>query len=587
MLSQGVALGTGSLKIALNTFSLWKNPTPPSHVGLQLPVEILQKIFLLLAEPYASEGGNSPARPHWIAITHVCRYWRSAALGLHELWSSITPGLSISWSLAMMERSAPLPVRIDIHVSSSHTNGLHPLAASELLFAASRIRTLRLVGLRADILRVLDRLRSPSPLESLDLCVIDSGQAVDLPETLFGGKAPHFRRLTFACDAHIRAPRWLLAGITHFTTGADVALPGLLDALREMPQLEMLRIPHCRAVWEEEDAEMPPTPRVVLPRLSLLSFRDTTPRRFIILSAHIDAPPTLRRHFFWRAWAVPSWDRWANMLAGMRTPTPTGADIIPRDSAPGSDDGDLRVVRVIGGPARGSFEVWSRTGSEGANTSTAARDDALFLFHIDWRHSPVDPHGGGSLLDHSSPFFHLAGLCAHLRATRVEDLTVASESASPDAGGREKNAPEGVASEAPDVAAHWQALLAALPSVRTLRLHRGGPACVSVLRVLASSANSLLPDLQKIFVVQNTVRYAAARSDGAVLWNFKRLAGNGTAMISTHEPAHANVGAELVAVVKGRYGLEVVLVGCEVDDEALDALRKRAQVDIGDEWVYV
>ncbi|KAH8977656.1 hypothetical protein EDB86DRAFT_1075203 [Lactarius hatsudake] len=588
MFSQGVTLGTGSLKIALNTFSLWKSPTPPSHVGLQLPVEILQKIFLLLAELYASEGGNPPARPHWIAMTHVCRYWRSAALGLHELWSSITPGLSISWSLAMMERSAPLPVRIDIHLSSSHTNGLHPLAASELLFAASRIRTLRLVGLRADILRVLGRLRSPSPLESLDLCVVDSGQAVDLPEALFGGKAPHFRRLTFACDAHIRAPHWLLAGITHFTTGADVALPELLDVLRAMPQLEMLHIPHCRAVWEEEDAEMPPTPRVVLPRLSLLSFRDTTPRRFIILSAHIDAPPTLRRHFFWRAWAVPSWDRWANMLAGMCTPTPTGADIIPRDSAPGSDDGDLRVVRVIGGPARGSFEVWSRTGSERANTSTAARDDALFLFHIDWRRSPVDPHGGGSLLDHSSPFFHLAGLCAHLRTTRVEDLTVASESASPDADGREKNAPEGVASETPDVAAHWQALLAALPSVRTLRLHRGGPACVSVLRVLASSANTLLPDLQKIFVIQNTVRYAAARSGGALSWNFKRLAGNGTAVIRTHhEPTHANVGAELVAVVKGRYGLEVVLVGCEVDDEALEALRKRAQVDIGDEWVYV
>ncbi len=48
----------------------------------------------------------------------------------------------------------------------------------------------------------------------------------------------------------------------------------------------------------------------------------------MILSARIDAPPTLRRHFFWRAWAVSSWDRWASMLAGMRAPTPTGAVII-------------------------------------------------------------------------------------------------------------------------------------------------------------------------------------------------------------------------------------------------------------------
>lgn len=560
------------------------------HVALQLPVEILQNIFLLLAEQHAFErvpNFNPTARPDWIAITHVCRYWRSAALGLRELWSSITPGLSISWSQAMMERSAPLPVRINIRISTTSTDGLHPLAASELLFAASRIRTLRLAGLRADILRVLDRLRSPSPLESLDLCIVDSGQTVDLPEALFGGKAPHFRRLTFASDACIRAPRWLLASITNFTTSAEFSLPDLLDTLRAMPQLEALHVAHCRAVWDEEDAEMPPPARVTLPSLSLLSFRDTTPRRFMILSARIDAPPTLRRHFFWRSWAVPSWDRWATMLAGLRAPTVTGAVIIPRDSAPGASDGDLRVARVMGGPARGSFEVWSRTGSGPADTSAAAREEALFLFRIDWKGSPIDPHGADSMRDHSSPFFHLAGLCGHLHTGLVEDLTVAFESATSDADGRGKNASEDVAQETTDVMAHWQALLAALPSVRTLRFHRGGPACVSVFRALASSADTLFPLLQKVFVVQNTVRYAAARTDGAVLWNIKRIAGTGAAVARTQELAHPNVGAELVAVVKGRYGLEVVLVGCEVDDEALEALRKRAQVDIGDEWVYV
>jgi hypothetical protein len=69
-----------------------------------------------------------------------------------------------------------------------------------------------------------------------------------------------------------------------------------------------------------------------------------------------------------------------------------------------------------------------------------------------------------------------------------------------------------------------------------------------------------------------------------VLWNIKRIASIGTA--GAHKLAHENAGAELVAVVKGRYGLEVVLIGCEVDDEAQEALRKRAQVNIEDEWVY-
>jgi hypothetical protein len=488
----------------------------------------------------------------------------------------------------MLERSAPRPVRMDIRVSSSSADGLNPLAASELLFAASRIRTLRLVGLRTDILRLLNRLRSPCQLESLDLCVVDTGQPVDLPEALFGGKAPHLRRLKFASDACIRVPRWLFANITDFTTTAEVSLPELLEALRAMPQLEALQVVYCRAVWDEEDAEMPPPPRVMLSRLSLLSFRDNTPLRFIILAACIDAPDTLRRHFFWRLWAVPRWDRWANMLAGLRVPTATGAVIIPRESAPDTGDGDLRVARVMDGPARGSFEVWSRTGSECAGTSAAAREEALFLFHIDWKGSPIDPRGRGSMGDHSSPFFHLAGLCGHLGTALVEDLTVAFESAIPDTGVHARNALGKVAAvvapETNNVTAHWQALLASLPSVRILRLHRCGPPSVSVLGTLASSRKFLLPHLRKVFLVQHIVRCSATRTHGAALRNIKRIAGIGLA--GTHELAHANVGVELVAVVKGWCGLEVVLIGCEVDDEAMEALRKRAQVDIGDEWVY-
>ena len=47
------------------------------------------------------------------------------------------------------------------------------------------------------------------------------------------------------------------------------------------------------------------------------------------------------------------------------------------------------------------------------------------------------------------------------------------------------------------------------------------------------------------------------------------------------------VGNEFVALVRRRVGLEVVLVGCGVDDEVLDELRKYAQVSLSDEWVYV
>ena len=210
----------------------------------------------------------------------------------------------------------------------------------------------------------------------------------------------------------------------------------------------------------------------------------------------------------------------------------------------------------------------SWTGSERGGTSAAAREEALFLFHISWLHSPIYPRGGGSMNDHPSPFFHLAGLCRHLRAALVENLTVAFESGISEANVCTRNtsreAEAVVAPEKNNVTAHWQALLAALPWVRILRLHRCGPPSVSVLGTLASSADFLLPYLQKVFLAQNIVRCATARIHAAVLWNIERLTGIGLA--GAHELAHANLGAQLVAAVKGRYGLEVILIGCEVDD---------------------
>ncbi|KAH9959832.1 hypothetical protein BC827DRAFT_1377010 [Russula dissimulans] len=568
MMTRGV--GTASLKAALDTFTLWKSVTPTTpSVACQLPIELLQAIFLLLAELYASDRTDDrstrQSRPDWVTVTHVCRQWRLAALGLHQLWTSITPGLSILWAQAMIERSAPLPVRVDIRVSTSSTDGLHPLAASELLFAASRIRTLRLVGLRADVLRVLDRLRSPSPLEALTLSVYDSGPPVDLSESLFGSRAPHLRRLTFPADTCIRAPLWLLSGVTEFTTGSDIALSELLEALRAMPQLEVLRVQHCRAVWDEDDAAGGgaaggASGAVALPHLQLVSFRDTTPRRFVLLSRRIDARPTVRRHLFWRSWAVPSWERWSSLLHAMRA-------LVPRDSVPGADDGGLRAARVEGGPARGSFSAWTRSAS--AHASPTGREDALFLFHIDWRGSPVDQHQRDeTLLEHSSPFFHLAGLCGQLGMTHVQDLSVEPDDV-------EQREPDGAGVR---LTVHWEPLFRALGSVQSLRLHRGTPSVLHA--VSANKTNTLLPNLQKLYVVRCDVRCNAELQDGVGLWNLKRLA-RGSSDV-------ASFGNELVAVVRGRYGLEVILIGCSVDGGALDELRREhAQVDVGDEWVYI
>ena len=636
MLTRGV-----NLKGAFDTLTLWKNATSPNSyvsyrtyhcpietfparrsIACRLPIELLQTIFLLLAAIHAPGKDHHPSqshtwwllsppsRPSWIYITHVCRHWRAAALGLRELWSVISPGLSISWAQAMMERSSPLPVHVDIRISSGSANsssspatmadGLHPLAASELLFVASRIRTLRLAGLRVDILHVLNRLRSPSShLESLTLSIYDGGgPPVSLPASVFGGadKAPKLRRLTFATDTWIRAPLWLLGGITEFTTGADITLPELLETLGAMPQLQILRVQHCRAVWDEEGTtatglEGPPLRRVTLPHLQLIAFRDTTPRRFVILVPRIDAPPTVRKHLYWRSWAVASWERWEGMLNAMRA-------FIPRDSGSGARDGGLRAARVRGGPARGSFCVWSRSAASGEDENEK-EEDALFLFRIDWTGSPVDPRGE-TLLEHSSPFFHLDRLCAQLPAMCVTTLTIEPE---PEPDGEQVMSYRDVGIVSASTA-HWECLLQALESVQSLRLQDGDRRVratgisSSLLHTIVSvsASDSLLPHLQKLHFMQCDVRCAAqpTPADGVVLWNLKRLAlrggsAHGHAGFAVEQDGGAGRGAgkELVALVRRRVGLEVILVGCDVDEEALDELRKHAQVSIGEEWVYV
>jgi hypothetical protein len=334
--------------------------------------------------------------------------------------------------------------------------------------------------------------------------------------------------------------------------------------LNARPQLETLHL--VRRYDELYDTNAPRRvlqSHAMLPRLSRPSFRerDDILYRLMTLSSHIDAPPTLCRHIY--MYLFPGWEWNANIFTTMQT-------LVPHNSAPGVDDGGLRVAQVAGGLASGTFEVRSRTYSESAHAhpSAFARENALFLLRIEW----------SRIYDRSSDercrFFRIAKLCGHLCIARIEDLTTG-----PDITDR------GMSDvlDAPVVVVQWQALLFALPGVKTLRLHRGGFASLSLLRALSASA-SLLPLLQTVFVVQSAVRYASASTAG--IGNVNTGAAAGSAIVS-YKSVKVPIGAELVGALNGRSGLEVVLVGCEVDEEALEALGKQARVEIGDECVYM
>src|SRR6266404_1242853 len=532
------------------------------NFALQIPIELLQKIFLLLPNLYETprRSWDSSGRPAWIAITYVCRYWRSAALSLRELWSTIAIGLSIPWARAMMERSDPLPMDLNIRVVPFMGDYYFGLTAIiDLLHAASnRTRTLHIIGDPTELVTILSGLRSPSSLESLRLYVKtdddDRSVVVDLPETMFNGEAPHLYRLLYANSICI-APYWLLSGITQLSFKGIGDLHELLGVLQETPQLEVLRVFDFFNLWDETDLT-DRTIRATLPHLSLLSFGDGIPDNFVVFSSAIDGPPMLRRHLF--SWApVSNWDQWASGFPGVQS-------LIPGDSAPGVDDGGLRVAEVNGGHVHGSFQVRSRaqTGSESVKSK-----DALFRFHLEWR-------AASGLPLYPSPLFLLPSLCAHLSTSRIEDLVIAPEIVI------EHNGPYERVTGVPDATAQLQELLAAMPSVKTLRLHSGTPACVSILRALSASSEPLLPHLERVFVVDAILHYVATAVHSALtdITDGYVLHGKLTRM---------NMGTEIVDAVRERSGLEVVLVGCDVDDEVLDTLRQHAQVVIQDKCKYV
>ena len=229
------------------------------------------------------------------------------------------------------------------------------------------------------------------------------------------------------------------------------------------------------------------------------------------------------------------------------------------------NDGGLRIAQICG-RVYGSFEVWSRTNSESA--SIAAREDALFLWHVNWSDWSDRWLVNTSTFDNPSSVFS--------RVAYIEDLTIIPETAINGA----YNASESTI-DAQIIVQRLTELLTDLTSVKTLRLHRRTHTCVSVLRALSASKDAILPHLQRVIVLHSAIHSgASARLDGVG-------EAGADCSVASRKFVQANVGPELVEAVNGRSGLEVVLAGCEVDEGTLDALRKEARVYIGHERVYV
>lgn len=544
-----------------------------------LPLEILQQIFLYCSEP--SNEGSPPSRhhkvtPEWLPITQVCRAWRSVAHDYPLLWSLITPNLNNFWVDVLQQRSKPLFLDVHLRVGRRDIDDrqvtMTAYAAVNILRGiCHRIRSLRLDGPREHVQSTLLNLHTPSSLQSLSINIPlwDLGAPFKIPDDVFAFEVS-VRSLSFSADRALHAPDWLLRGLTSFKTGGKVPLLDLLDALRQMPALRHFTLFKCTAVWDE--ADIFPGSLISMNRLEEFIVRTEHPRHFVLLATHLAIPDAARKRLAVHTLAAPGSGAWTTWLEALP----------PLYAA--RTRGGLQHIRISGGPTRGCFIAW---------TDECHDEMARFCFELRWNGSPP-AQGGVRAIELESPFYHLHTLCDELEAGGVRRVLV-----------------NGDPSRIVVAKGYWRQLLSRLPNVEELWLYPGTAEvlCSGCAPPGPESAERVLQLLARVYVVEGRLsapQLARRSTDTGPIPGETYSVSSSQPLASLVSPS-SNTGliaAEgefrkreeshsldmtpgLMALLRGgaAQSREVHLRNCEVEDGVLAPLCALAKLRRDQDWV--
>jgi hypothetical protein len=247
------------------------SPQPPSATAAQdnrLPPELLAAIFVHLSKQKLPLPGckDSYFVRDLVSVTHVCRFWRQAAINAPELWTEITIRNAEAIK-AFLERSGELPLNVDLRLGSGDAVETDHDILDALVPHTHRFRQLSVYVPRGPSYKTSIPFTKPAPL--LEKFVINhlEGQGF----LLFNDQAPRLRELVMVSKG-----LWLqnqLGSLTslHLTisqkrrTHSEFLL--FFDMLRRCPVLEEMSI-----LWFGQDVQLvpPQLPTVPLHRLRKL-----------------------------------------------------------------------------------------------------------------------------------------------------------------------------------------------------------------------------------------------------------------------------------------------------------------------------
>lgn len=170
------------------------------NLASALPFEILCIVFALVQS--FDDDPWDPRTCKWIRVSHVCAYWRSAAINDASLWTYLDFRLPLLLVELFFERSKTAPLSISINSRhefvGTHPAHAHPEFVTKVMSQMHRIRSLVIrVGCKDVALNALfSEWTGCAPiLEVLDLLEED-GELI--PHGFLQGGAPQLRQLEFA-----------------------------------------------------------------------------------------------------------------------------------------------------------------------------------------------------------------------------------------------------------------------------------------------------------------------------------------------------------------------------------------------------
>ena len=289
-----------SLEESIQALKYHRNGLAPIS---SLSTEVTTLIFSFLHttssvfKPYKKPDPDPLA---WLRVTHVCHQWREIALNQPSFWSHIDfNNLSSAGITEILARGKTAPLYLEANFIGSKWDDPQLIrfnAFQEKVPACvSRICHLHFSADIYQFPEALEGLVSPAP--TLELLSLDcSGQnclePAVVPETLFGGITPRLSCLEIR-QYGISWTSPLLRSLKYLkmrTTPVDPSLSVWLDALDEMPQLEMLTLQWASPAADDGDPFPFDVKRTAtLPSLTHFDTAQTI-RNCAFALAHLDLP---------------------------------------------------------------------------------------------------------------------------------------------------------------------------------------------------------------------------------------------------------------------------------------------------------